>query len=134
MVGLGATDGDLSTLVGWGELTADEMIGGYTVFVNSLPTPLVLWDLTSASLTRLRTEDLSALARSLAQLAMDRRPPGKTALVVGPQDVEYATARMLSGFLWIQKYPVTVDVFRDATTARAWLLETQGLARSLPSH
>jgi hypothetical protein len=125
MVGLEATDSEFSRFIGWGELTPHELIGAYTVFVNSTPTRLVLWDLRSATLAQLHAEDLSAVARSLARLAIDRRPPGKSTLVVGRRQAEYAKARMLAGFLWILKYPVDVEVFRNLEDASVWLLEAE---------
>jgi hypothetical protein len=112
----------LSVSLGRGQLNAAQLVAAYAGFLGTAPTSLELWDLTSASLTGMHADDLSAVARSLVQLAMDRRPPGRSALVVGPQEPGYATARTLSGFLCRQQYPVEVEVFRDTKEERAWLL------------
>jgi hypothetical protein len=121
----GAKDARLSVFIGWGQLTPDELVEAYADFLETGPTPLVLWDLSSASLAGMRSEDLRAVAKRAAELATDRRPPGRSALVVGPRDVEYGLARMLSAFLAFEKCNLDVEAFRAVDDAKAWLLEAQ---------
>jgi hypothetical protein len=133
MVGRETKSDQLTIFVASGELAPDELLTAYADFIHTVPTRLVLWDLSSATMPGRHSEDMYALAKTVGRLASDRRRPGRSALVVGARDAEYKMARMLSIFLFFEKYPVEVEAFRDRTEARAWLLEAEGVASRTPS-
>jgi hypothetical protein len=124
MVRRGTKYDNLSIFFASGLLTPDELIAAYTDFLGTAPTPLVLWNLSLASLAGMRSEDLRAVAKRAVELASNR-PPGRSAFMVGPRDAEYGLARMLSNFLSFEKYPAEVEAFRDRSKAEVWLFESQ---------
>jgi hypothetical protein len=126
MVELAAQDAQLSTFVARGRLTPEELVAAYAAFVNSAPTRYILWDLSSASLAGMRTEQIRRLAwqvSRMGQTGKDCRQGGKTALVC-TRDVECGMGRMLTLFLSMEDYPVNVQVFRDVKDAKAWLFRS----------
>jgi hypothetical protein len=123
MVRLDRKDDQLSVFVGHGLLTPDELIGAYANFLDAEPTALVLWDLSSASLAAMGSEDLLRLANRAVRLPTDRRKRGKSALVVGADATELRIGRALLKLLSFERYPVRVEIFQSVDEAKAWLLE-----------
>jgi hypothetical protein len=123
MIKRATQEGQLTVFVGWGELSPDEILGAYADFLRTGPTPLVLWDLSAATLTRMHTEDIHAFAERATQWHSVGRQGGKSALVVGSRDLQFGVARMLSTFLSLKGYPVKVETFRSRKEAQPWLFQ-----------
>lgn len=120
MVSLQAKEAELTTFVARGELTKEELLDAYASLLNGEPSPLVLWDLTDATLARVRAGDMPLVAKAVAELARGRRPMGRSAFVCG-RLVDFGLARMLTTYLSLSGYPTQLEAFMDGTRARAWL-------------
>jgi hypothetical protein len=113
-------DAQISTFVAHGQLTPADVLAAYDDFLRGAPTRLVLWDLTSATVTTITSGELRDMAKRLTQLAAECPTPGKTAIVCGPQ-VNFGMARMLEAFLSMERFPGGLEVSSDPHSALAWL-------------
>jgi hypothetical protein len=119
VVSFAVQDNGIGAFVGEGEVNPAELLGAYSDFLTGGPTPLTLWDLSSATIAGIDSESLRDLARCIAQMG-EGRHGGKTAIAVG-RAVDFGLARMLEAFLSFERFPVKVAVFPDSHSARAWL-------------
>jgi hypothetical protein len=104
-----------------GELSTPELIDAYRRFLDEGSANL-LWDLSSATLVRISSRELTELAVTFGRIAHGRRIPGRTAAVC-PQSLEYGLARMFAVLLGDERHPAQVGVFRRLDEAKAWLTE-----------
>ena len=124
MVALVGKEAEVTAFVAEGELSATEVLGAYSEFLEGGISRLALWDFSRATLRRIDSEGIRDLARKVVQVNRGRRSAGKTAVVCG-RLVDFGTARMLATHLSIEGYPVEVVVFMDKTAAMAWLAEEE---------
>jgi hypothetical protein len=110
----------LTTFVAAGRITARELSAAYTEFLAESPTPLVLWDLTHATLAHIDASAIRHLARDLARIDVGRRLKGRSALLCGAS-VDFGIARMLQTYLELEAYDVHVAAFTDRARALDWL-------------
>ena len=82
-------------------------------------TPLTLWDLTQADLSKITAEEISALAQYCRNLAEARRG-GKTAIVFDTLH-DFGLGRMFETQLEIVGLPIEVHVCLSLDEARHWL-------------
>lgn len=113
---------DLSIITAGGELTAREIRQGIEEYYAGTATRLILWDFSSADLSRIKAEEVSYLVQLTLQFR-DRRPSGKTALVL-PSDLAFGMGRMFEMLADLQGgTPSEVDYrsFRNGDEALTWL-------------
>jgi hypothetical protein len=113
-------EGGLTIFVGQRDLSADEVFAAYEELLERGATPLVLWDLTHATLNRVDAEAFRELAKRVAEAGSERRGRGKTAVVCG-QLVDVGLVHMMGTYLGLLHYPVMLKVFSDRESAMAWL-------------
>jgi hypothetical protein len=119
MLELTASDPGALTFVGRGELTVDEILAAYKLFLDmASPTAGVLWDLSLATLAAIPMAEFRALAERMAKMGAACRG-GKSAVVCG-RDVDFGIARMLQGLI-ADSGRAQVAVFRELAEARVWL-------------
>jgi hypothetical protein len=83
------------------------------------PSPLVLWDLTGATLVRVRAEDVLSW-QGRGGLARGRRSMGRSAFVCG-RPVDFGLARMWTTYLSLNGYPRSSGL-HGQHSGEAWLL------------
>lgn len=120
MVEMLHSEAGLTTFVATGQVTARELFAAYAEFLAESPTPLVLWDLTDATLAYVQAPDVRHLARDLARIDIGRRLKGKSALLCSRQ-VDFGIARMLQTYLELESYGAHVVAFTDRARALDWL-------------
>jgi hypothetical protein len=111
---------EISTYVGQGELSPNELFEAYSALLDSAPTSLALVDLSSATLARIDAESMQQLARRVAQLGKERGTHGKAAIVCS-RDVDFGMARMFSTLVALEDDAVQFAVFPGLNSARVWL-------------
>jgi hypothetical protein len=84
-----AKDAELTTFVGRGELTADELLAAHSHFLDTGASRLTLWNLAAASLKRIDVRALRRLAGPSCWGSKNGDRPGR------PQS--YAASRSTSG-------------------------------------
>lgn len=122
MVRLSAKRGDVSEFVATGAMTARDWVEAYQAFLETEPTPMMLWDLTSATLEAASSQELRYIARRIGVMEMARKGARKAALVC-LRDVDFGMARMFVTIAELDGCPVHMAVFRDGDEARSWLVE-----------
>jgi hypothetical protein len=121
MVATVENEAGLTTFVGQGEMTAEELFTAFSYFLDAGATPLTLWDLSRACLAELDPESIRTLARKVAHAAKGRRPPGRTAVVCGRR-LDFGMVHMLAAYLSIEGYPVEMATFTSMESAKTWVL------------
>lgn len=108
-----------------------ELLTAYVDFLDAGETtsPNVLWDFSSATLTKLSSDAIRELAADVIRVGHGRRRPGKSALVC-VRDVDFGLARMLVILISDQGLPVQFQVFHDVGDAKAWLAGEHPLTTS----
>jgi hypothetical protein len=122
MVTLRVQDDGIAAFVGNGEITSGDIVDVYVDYLDRGPARLALWDLSSARVEKIDGLGVQSLARCLADLGLQRRRRGKTAIACD-RDVDFGLARMLAAYLFLEGLRVQVQVFRDSHSARAWLTD-----------
>ena len=110
-------ENQLTTFRAEGALSLDEIREAISVYYQGDVTRLVLWDLRSASLNNLTSQDVQSLAQFLEKHGSVRQG-GLTALVAN-EDAEFGILRM--GEAYADGVPFTLGVFRSIDQAREWL-------------
>ncbi len=115
----------LTLFVSHGRVTAAELAQGIERFYAEGATRHVLWDFTQADLSGIQREDVHGLVeKTLAYRA--QRPAGRTALVFS-SELGFGLGRMFDSLQGVAENPVEHRSFRDAESARRWLLaEAEG--------
>ena len=113
-------DADMSVFVGTGTVGADDIMELMSDWYPRYPTAITLYDLRSASMSRLDATDLPRLAAHGLQFAEARGGARKTAIVVNP---DTADRLIISAFQALQETmsPIRMQLFHDIQEARAWL-------------
>jgi len=120
VVDLCVKDDGIAAFVGNGEIISGEIVDVYADYLDRGPTRLALWDLSSARVAKIDGPGVQSLARCLADMGIQRRRRGKTAIECD-RDVDFGLARMLAAYLFLEGLAVQVQVFWDSDSARAWL-------------
>lgn len=114
-----AISGELTMQKIIGTLTLNELLDSISEFYAGKPTQNIVWDLTDASLRRLKFEDLERLAAFAIQFS-PLRAGGKTA-IVAPGDLGYGLGRIVDSLAESRNTPVATYTFRQAGDAAKWL-------------
>lgn len=133
MVQLVSRQANLSIFTARGELKPSEIVATYKAFIENGPTPLVLWDITAATLAPLSVRAAQDLARQLTRLNNGCRTVGRSAVVCS-REIDFGVANLLISYARLEGHPVQVQTFRTANDATRWLTQTHDLrSRVVPS-
>ena len=110
---------DLTIAKATGRMTANDFHEWRANYYSGTITSLILWDLTKAEVSDIKTEDLIDGARRTKNRAHVRRG-GKTAAVTSDPLV-YGLSRMFEAHSEFEDMPFAVQVFRSVDKAREWL-------------
>ena len=124
MVQLASSQTDLSIFTARGQLDPAEMVGTYRAFIEHGPTPLVLWDITAATLAGLSVRTVQDLAKQVVKLNNGCRKGGRSAVVCA-REMDFGIANMLIAYARLEGHPVHVQTFRSADDAVRWLTQAQ---------
>lgn len=102
-----------------GHVTADQMLATSRERVTNRPTEKVMWVCGDIDLTVIPTEVFRLLAQKGRSIA-ERRVGGKTAAVFRDK-LGFGLGRVFQAYAQLEKYPMELEVFKDAKTALAWL-------------
>lgn len=111
----------ITTLVGVGQITANELAKALDDFYAGTPTLLVLCDLSQADLKLLSNEDVIGIAKLSATKSHVRRG-GKTA-IIAPKDLVFGISRMYEILAEANDHAVIIRTFRSREEALNWLQE-----------
>ena len=111
-------DADMSVFVGTGTVGADDIMELMSDWYPRYPTAITLYDLRSASMSRLTTDLLTGSPRPAVRGGARRRPKDRDA--VNP---DTADCLIISAFQALQETmsPIRMQLFHDIQEARAWL-------------
>ena len=115
-----ASDAEISTYIGQGEVSLSELYVAYSAFLTSTPTRLTLVDLSSARLPPIAFRTIHSLATRVAQLGRRRRRGGRSAIVCG-REPDFGLARVFVSLVSAAGDPVRFAVFGRLNLAKAWL-------------
>ncbi len=110
---------DLTTFRVVGEMQVADFHDCLEAYYAGTVTRLVLWDLTRADLSALKTGQIKAVAQDIARISEARRG-GKTAFVYD-MAFEYGIGRMFQAYSRLEEVPFEVQAFKGLVEARAWL-------------
>jgi hypothetical protein len=113
---------ELSVVSATGTLTAQEIREAIDAYYAGIWTRLIIWDFSSADLSRIKAEEVASLVQSTIRYT-DRRNDGRTALLL-PSDLAFGMGRMFEMLADLQgDTPTNVQYrsFRDCSEAFAWL-------------
>jgi hypothetical protein len=137
MVQLASNQTNLSIYTARGQLDSSEIVATYRAFIEQGPTPLVLWDITAATLAGLSVRTAQDLARQLVKLNNGRRKGGRSAVVCS-RETDFGIANLLIAYARLEGHPVLVQTFRSAADATRWLTQahafTPGASASAVAH
>ena len=122
LVQLASKQSNLSIFTARGQLGPSEMVATYRAFLEHGPTPLVLWDITAATLAGLSVRTVQDLAKQLAKLNNGCRKGGRSAVVCS-RETDFGIANLLIAYARLEGHPVHVQTFRTTDDAMRWLLE-----------
>ncbi len=103
------------------EVGSKDLLGAFAALMRGRPTPLVLWDLRAAHLSRFTREELQPTLMGLLRVSNAEPGSGRSAFVTS-SDEDYAAVRMLATHAAQCGCAVKARVYRDLSVARAWLL------------
>lgn len=105
-----------------GDLTDADLIEAYTNLYKSedwKPEYPELVDFTRANMGKITSHGLRELSKICKQALAGKKIIQSPTAVIAPADLQYGLARMYSGVT--ENSPEQVQVFRDETSAIAWL-------------
>jgi len=102
-----------------GHPTFDEILQILKEFYTGTPTRHVIWDLSSASLAKLRIDDLDNLGEFVMKYAHLRKG-GKSAFVAS-RGLEYGLCRTIDSLAEGKNSPITTHTFRSFREAAEWI-------------
>lgn len=102
-----------------GTVNVDELLANFRDFLEGEPTRLALWDFSGGTLAVMPDTLMSSIT-AMGMHAAPRRQGARTAFVC-PRTADFATVAMFISLAELTEYPVTMRVFRDMASARAWL-------------
>ncbi|MEQ8667444.1 MAG: hypothetical protein RIC16_17120 [Rhodospirillales bacterium] len=111
----------LSEFVVHGLPSADDFIRALRDHYREHPTPISIWDLTSASLGHLDPAGFSAMAAAANAFSEDRGGNPRTAVVIS-DDVESILGRLYRDVSSVNESTVTYQIFPTRDEAMAWLM------------
>lgn len=103
-----------------GSVAISEIADIIQKFYKSTPTLHVLWDFTHADVSAIKSGEIEALARVVAQ-NLHSREGGKNA-ILSPQDVSFGLSRIYQSFAELKSQMTQTKVFRKEEEAREWLM------------
>jgi len=102
-----------------GHPTFDEILRILKDFYSGTPTRHVIWDLSAASLEKLKIDDLDRLGDFVMKYA-HLREGGKTAFIAS-RDLEYGLGRTIDSLAESKNSPITTHTFRSFREAAEWI-------------
>ena len=116
---------DLTTFLGIGEITFEDVHISLRAFYDSKPTMNVLWDLQNATISPLSASDIQNIVQIIKTFMGDfkSRRGGKTAFLVS-KDVDFGLAKIFEGYT--QNLPFKTMITRSREEATDWLDEGVG--------
>ncbi len=103
-----------------GPVLEEEMFEALENFYNQEPTASLLWDMSQADVSQVKTSILEAFVQRAAMLGVQRKG-GRTA-VFAPFDVQFGLGRMSEAFAELKSTPFKFRVFRSRQPALEWLM------------
>jgi len=113
------TQKDLTIQIVTGEITAQEIIAAIESYYQGVATRLILWDISQASLKKIRSEEVAQVAK-LTQKYSRLRERGKTALLFS-SELGFGLGRMYDINQDVERSELTHMSFRNRDEALAWL-------------
>ena len=110
---------DLTLVTARGGLTAEHFLDWVTEYYHDQVTTLILWNLTDADLSDLRTDEISLIALQTKNV-MNALKGGKIAFV-HENPLDYGVGRMLEAYMEIEEVPLTFRAFYKIDEASHWL-------------
>ncbi len=110
---------DLTTFTASGTLTLDHFREYLANYYDVEVTKFVLWDLTKADLTTLKSTHLEELAQSIYRIS-EMRKGGKTAFVHDESFV-LGIGKMFQAYSMMRELPFEVLSFKSIDEAKQWL-------------
>jgi hypothetical protein len=132
MVQLASNQTNLSIYTARGQLDPSEIVATYRAFIEQGPTPLVLWDLTAATLAGLSVRAAQDLAKQVVKVNNGCRKGGRSAVVCS-REVDFGIANMLIAYARLEGHPVLIQTFRSADDAIRWLTQAHAFAAGVSS-
>jgi len=102
-----------------GPVTIGEIAEIIQNFYRSTPTLNVLWDFSHADVSAIRSGEIEALAKAVAQSSHSREG-GKNA-ILSPNDVSFGLSRIYQSFAEMKVQMTQTRVFRDEAEALEWI-------------
>ena len=102
-----------------GALPFEEGMEALAQFYDNEPTMNALWDFSEASLIRITYVELQKIIDYVSTQAQKRI--GGTSILVGSEDLEFGTIRLLKTFGEIKALPFQIVIFRTIEAAYQWL-------------
>ena len=93
-------------------------------FYQSTPTLHVLWDLSNADVSAVRSGEIEALARAVTQSSHSREG-GKNA-ILSPNDISFGLSRIYQSFAEMKSSMTQTKVFRNEGDALEWIRSSSG--------
>lgn len=102
-----------------GAVSVSEISEVIEKFYKGHPTLHVLWDLSEADVSSIRSGEIEALARGVISSSHSRNG-GKNA-IVSPNDISFGLSRVYQSFAEMKDQMTTTKVFRSEKEALEWL-------------
>jgi len=102
-----------------GKLSVPEITEAVQALYEGVPTSNILWDLSSADTSELRTDDIQGIA-SFVKRRAHSRVGGKTAIVAGG-DLSFGLSRIYEAYAAMEGQQSEVRTFRSVDEAKQWL-------------
>lgn len=102
-----------------GELSTKEAINFAIKSYTKHPKPLVLWDLTEASLSKIKKDEIITLADQIKNVRTNSAR-GKAAFVTHATG-DFGILRMYEAYAELKNDLIEYEIFYDIQAARAWL-------------
>jgi hypothetical protein len=102
-----------------GQVAISEIAEVIQKFYESTPPLNVLWDLSHADVSAIRSGEIEALARAVGQSSHSREG-GKNA-ILSPNDVSFGLSRIYQSFAEMKLQMTRTRVFRNEEEALEWI-------------
>jgi hypothetical protein len=115
----------LTVFTGTGEISYSEVRDAIDSFYAGTHTLNVLWDLRSANVSKITSEQVDQIANLLYQYNGIRK--GVRTSLITPKDITFGLSRMLISLLEVKEkdLPINMHVFRTYEEAMNWLFKEE---------
>ncbi len=115
------SENKLSVFTVIGVVTVKELIQTIIDFYEHSSTLNTLWDLRRSDLEGFQKKDVENIV-NLARKYSDNRPHGKTAIVIGSNDLTHKLSRIYEESINFVPLPFTTQLFIELDEAFEWIL------------